>query len=63
MIEIKTHTTYLRFRYPFRIAHGERLGTDVVFVKLEWDGMVGYGEATLPPYLGITAQQVVSFRM
>ena len=60
MIEVKTHTDYLRFRYPFRIAHGERLGTDVVFVKIEWDGMVGYGEATLPPYLGITAQQVVA---
>jgi len=59
MIEIKTHTTNLRFRYPFRIAHGERLGTDVVFVMLEWDGLVGYGEATLPPYLGINTQQVV----
>lgn len=59
MIEIKTHTTYLRFRYPFRIAHGERLGTDVVFVVLEWNGLVGFGEATLPPYLGISAQQVV----
>ncbi len=58
MMEIKTYTTYLRFRYPFRIAHGERLGTDVVFVMLEWDGLVGFGEATLPPYLGVTAQQV-----
>jgi len=59
MIEVKTHIDYLRFRYPFRISHGERLGTDVVFVMLERDGLVGYGEATLPPYLGITAQQVV----
>jgi len=59
MIEIETHTEFLRFRYPFRIAHGERLGTDVVFVVLRKQGLVGYGEATLPPYLGVTTEHVL----
>lgn len=41
----------LQFRYPFRIAHGERTGTDIVLVKVAVDGYFGLGEATLPPYL------------
>jgi L-Ala-D/L-Glu epimerase len=52
---------YLRFRYPFRIAHGERSVTDVVFVRAECEGRVGFGEATLPPYLGISTEDVVAF--
>lgn len=52
---------FLRFRFPFRIAHGERLGTDVVFIRAECDGHVGFGEATLPPYLGISADDVIAF--
>jgi L-alanine-DL-glutamate epimerase-like enolase superfamily enzyme len=33
------------------LAHGTRLGTQLVFVKLEHDGATGFGEASLPPYL------------
>jgi len=59
MIHIECIPSFLRFRFPFRIAHGERLGTDVVFVKLTIDEVVGFGEATLPPYLGITIADVI----
>lgn len=59
MIRIEAIPSFLRFRYPFRIAHGERLGTDVVLVRLTMNDAVGYGEATLPPYLGITVQDVL----
>lgn len=41
----------LRFIHPFGTAHGLREGTDSVFVRLSRNGFVGYGEATLPPYL------------
>ncbi len=51
----------LEFRYPFRIAHGVRTHTDVVYVKLEHDGCTAWGEATLPPYLLETQQSVISF--
>lgn len=51
----------LRFKYPFRIAHGIRTGTDVVYVKLEHDGLTAWGEATLPPYLPETQKSVIAF--
>ncbi len=41
----------LLFHHPFGTAHGLRDGTDSVFVQLSNDGLHGYGEATLPPYL------------
>lgn len=41
----------LRFIHPFGTAHGLRDGTDAVFVRLMDEGVTGYGEATLPPYL------------
>lgn len=48
----------LRFKHPFGTAHGLRDGTDSVFVRLRRDGSVGYGEATLPPYLNETQESV-----
>ncbi len=49
----------LRFTHPFATSHGTRDGTDSVFVKLEEDGFIGYGEATLPPYLKETTASVI----
>jgi L-alanine-DL-glutamate epimerase-like enolase superfamily enzyme len=60
MIQTDFHVDFLTFRYPFRIAHGERIGTDVVFVVLRMDGFDGFGEATLPPYLGVTTSDVMN---
>jgi len=49
----------LYFKHPFGTAHGLRDGTDSVFVRIEHNGFVGYGEATLPPYLDETQQSVL----
>jgi len=43
------------------LAHGSRTHTEVVYVKLEWEGLYGYGEAALPPYLGETQATVIDF--
>lgn len=51
----------LEFKHPFGLAYGTRTKTDVVFIKLESDGFVGYGESSLPPYLGETHESVISF--
>ncbi len=51
----------LEFKHPFGLAYGTRTKTDVVFVKVESDGFVGYGEASLPPYLGETHESVIKF--
>lgn len=51
----------LEFKHPFGLAYGSRTKTDVVFIKLESDGFIGYGEASLPPYLGETHESVIAF--
>lgn len=51
----------LQFKYPFKIAHGVRTHTDVVYVKLEHEGLIAWGEATLPPYLPETQKSVIDF--
>jgi L-Ala-D/L-Glu epimerase len=50
----------LLFHEPFRTSHGERDGTDAVFVRLERNGRFGFGEATMPPYVRETADTVVA---
>lgn len=53
------HTLY--FKHPFKIAHGTRSSTPIVIVELEYEGMIGYGEASMPPYLGESHATVLSF--
>ncbi|MFI5148470.1 MAG: dipeptide epimerase [Bacteroidia bacterium] len=51
----------LEFKHPFRIAHGVRSTTPVVFTRIEQDSYTGYGEASMPPYLGESHESVISF--
>ena len=60
-IHVHTFPSRLEFRHPFRIAHGVRTGTDVVLVRLEWNDLTAFGEATLPPYLMDTIESVTRF--
>ncbi len=60
-VNLVAHAAKLRFRFPFRIAHGERTSTDVVLIRLECNGFYGYGEANLPPYLPDTVESVLRF--
>ena len=51
----------MQFKYPFSIAQGVRTYTDCVFIAIEKDGILGYGEATLPPYLTDTIKSTTAF--
>ena len=51
----------LKFKRLFSIAHGSRDSTPVVFTKLEHEGFIGYGEASMPPYLGENHETVLNF--
>lgn len=51
----------LEMRHVFTVASFSRTTTPVVLTKLEYDGIVGYGEASMPPYLGETQESVMSF--
>lgn len=60
-MKLSLYPYQLQFKYPFRIAHGMRTHTDVVYVKLEHEGHTAWGEATLPPYLPETQKTVLQF--
>jgi len=51
----------LYFKRPFKIAHGMRTSTAIVLTQLEHEGIIGFGEASLPPYLDETHETVLSF--
>jgi L-alanine-DL-glutamate epimerase-like enolase superfamily enzyme len=57
-----SHTPYiLEFKYPFRIALNYRTTTPVVITEIMCDGVIGYGEASMPPYLGEDHETVSRF--
>lgn len=51
----------LTLRHAFNLARSSRVSTPDVLVELEYDGVVGYGEASMPPYLGESIASVTSF--
>ena len=61
MIKTTAFTYQLQFKYPFKIAHGVRTTTPIVIVKLNYQNLIAYGEASLPPYLSETQDSVLLF--
>ncbi len=51
----------LRLNHRFTISGFSRTTTPIVLTKIEYDGLEGYGEASLPPYLGETQASVIEF--
>ena len=51
----------LKLRHAFNLARYSRTTTPDVQVQLEYDGVVGYGEASMPPYLGESVESVTRF--
>ncbi|MCC8119958.1 MAG: dipeptide epimerase [Bacteroidales bacterium] len=51
----------LKLRHAFNLAKYQRTTTPDVQVQLEYDGIVGYGEASMPPYLGESVDSVTKF--
>lgn len=51
----------LRFRHVFEVAAGARSSTPVVFTAIDYEGYTGYGEASMPPYLGESSESVMAF--
>jgi len=51
----------LKLRHSFNLAKYSRTTTPDVQVQIEYDGIIGYGEASMPPYLGESVSSVVSF--
>lgn len=51
----------LKLRHSFNLAKSSRTTTPDVLIKIEYDGIVGYGEASMPPYLGESVESVCNF--
>ncbi len=51
----------LKLRHSFNLARSQRTTTPDVQVQLEYDGIIGYGEASMPPYLGESVESVTKF--
>ncbi len=51
----------LKLRHSFNLAKYSRTTTPDVLVQLEYDGIIGYGEASMPPYLGESVASVTAF--
>ena len=51
----------LKLKHVFTIANNSRTTTPVVLTQIEYDGVKGYGEASMPPYLGESHESVLKF--
>ena len=51
----------LQLRHTFTVSSYSRKTTPGVQVRIEYDGFTGYGEASMPPYLGQSVKSVTSF--
>lgn len=50
-----------QMRHVFTIANSSRTTTPIVLTQITYDGVTGYGEAAMPPYLGETQASVMEF--
>ena len=51
----------LMLKHTFTLANSSRKTTPDVLTRIEFDSMVGYGEASMPPYLGESIDSVSKF--
>lgn len=51
----------LELAHVFTLATSSRTSTPDVLTRIEFDGLVGYGEASMPPYLGESIESVCAF--
>ncbi|WP_262901500.1 dipeptide epimerase [Candidatus Sulfidibacterium hydrothermale] len=51
----------LQMQHTFTVAEYSRNSTPDILTQIEYDGVVGYGEASMPPYLGESIQTATKF--
>jgi len=51
----------LELKHVFTIATSSRSTTPVMLTEIEYDGIIGYGEASMPPYLGESQETAAKF--
>lgn len=51
----------LHLKHAFTLSTSSRTTTPVMLTEIEYDGITGYGEASMPPYLGESHESVAKF--
>lgn len=51
----------LELKHVFTLASSSRTTTPVMLAEIEYDGIIGYGEASMPPYLGESQESASAF--
>ena len=51
----------LHLKHVFTLASGSRSTTPAMLTEIRYEDTVGYGEASMPPYLGESVESVSSF--
>ena len=60
-MKLRFYPYEVQLAHIFTVASYSRTTTPDVQVEIEYDGFTGYGEASMPPYLGHTVESVTSF--
>jgi L-alanine-DL-glutamate epimerase-like enolase superfamily enzyme len=60
-MKLRFYPYTLELKHVFTVAVSSRKTTPVMMVEIEHDGIIGYGEASMPPYLGESHQTASNF--
>ena len=60
-MKLRFHPYTLELKHAFTLATSSRRTTPVMLVEVEKNGVIGYGEASMPPYLGETQDSAAAF--
>ncbi len=60
-LKISFYPYNLQLKHVFTVASFSRSTTPGVQVKIDYEGFTGYGEASMPPYLGESVESVMKF--
>ena len=60
-MELRFYPYTLELKHTFTIATSSRTTTPTMMVEVERDGIIGYGEASMPPYLGESQETAKAF--
>jgi len=56
------YTPYqLELKHPFAIAKFSRTSTPIMLIRLTYENVVGYGEASMVPYMGESIESAIAF--
>jgi len=60
-LELRFTPFTLQLKHAFTLSTSSRTTTPVMLTEIDYDGITGYGEASMPPYLGESHETVAKF--